>query len=147
MVEAESRACGADLRLWLDQACFAAVWRDANRHCQALRWLHRVHRSGVLPATLQAAYLCHMQPPHVADPAPDEPFLTRYDMAHLVSYLRLLDADAEGAAWQEAARNVLSLDAETDPEQAKRAGAGHLARAKVMAEQGHRHLLPGGASH
>ena len=38
------------------------------------------------------------QPPHVADSAPDEPFLTGYDMAHLVTYLRLLDADAEGAA-------------------------------------------------
>jgi hypothetical protein len=57
-------------------------------------------------------------------------------MAHLVTYLRLLDADAEGAAWQEVARIVLSLDVETD-----------LARAKWMTEQGYRHLLRGGASH
>jgi len=35
------------------------------------------------------------QPPHVADS--NEPFLTGYDMAHLVTYLRLLDADAKGA--------------------------------------------------
>src|SRR5882757_7990307 len=131
MVEAESRACGAELRLWLDQACFAAVWRDANRHCQALRWLHRVHRSGVLPATLQAAYLCHMQPPHVTDSAPNEPFLTGYDMAHLVTYLRLLDADAEGVAWQEAARIVLSLDIETDPESGP-IGCGKPSRADQM---------------
>jgi hypothetical protein len=87
------------------------------------------------------------QPPHIADSAPDEPFLTGYDMAHLVTYLRLLDADAEGAAWQEAARIVLSLDVETEPERANRVWASHLARAKWMTEQGYRHLLRGGAAH
>ena len=96
---------------------------------------------------LQVAYLCHMQPPHVADVAPDEPFLTGYDMAHLVTYLRLLDADAEGAAWQEIAQIVLRLDVETDAERANRVWASHLARAKWMTEQGYRHLLRGGASH
>jgi hypothetical protein len=97
---------------------------------------------------LRAAYLCNMQqPPHVADSAPDEPFLTGYDMAHLVTYLRLLDADAEGAAWQEAARIVLSLDVETDLERANRVWASPLARAKWMTEQGYRHLLRGGAAH
>ena len=96
---------------------------------------------------LQAAYLCHMQPPHVADAAPDEPFLTGYDMAHLVTYLRLLDADAEGAAWQEAARIVLSLDVKSGGERAKRVWASHLARAKWMTEEGYRHLLRGGAPH
>jgi hypothetical protein len=59
-------------------------------------------------------------------------------MAHLVTYLRLLDADAEGAAWQEAARIVLSLDVETDLERANRVWASHLARAKWMTEQGYR---------
>ena len=88
-----------------------------------------------------------MQSPHVADTAPDEPFLTGYDMDHLVTYLRLLDADAEGAAWQEAARIVLSLDVKTDRERAKRVWASHLARAKWMTEQGYRHLLRGGAPH
>jgi hypothetical protein len=88
---------------------------------------------------LRAAYPCHMQqPPHVAESAADEPFLTGYDMAHLVTYLRLLDADAEGAAWQEAARIVLSLDVETDLERANRVWASHLARAKWMTEQGYR---------
>jgi hypothetical protein len=37
------------------------------------------------------------QSPQVADIGPDEPFLTGYDMDHLVTYLPLLDADAEGA--------------------------------------------------
>jgi type VI secretion system activator RovC-like protein len=87
------------------------------------------------------------QPPHVADSAPNEPFLTGYDMTHLVTYLRLLDGDAEGAAWQEAARIVLSLDVETDLERANRVWASPLARAKWMTEQGYRHLLRGGASH
>src|SRR3981189_668900 len=55
-------------------------------------------------------YLCHMQqPPHVANSAPNEPFLTGYDMAHLVTYLRLLDADAEGADLRGGAPLVLEL--------------------------------------
>jgi hypothetical protein len=41
------------------------------------------------------------QPTPVADVAPIEPFLTGYDMDHLVTYLRLLDADADGADWRE----------------------------------------------
>ena len=54
-----------------------------------------------------------MQSPHVADIAPDEPFLTGYDMAHLVTYLRLLDADAEGAAGNVAQWAGLRQAAET----------------------------------
>jgi hypothetical protein len=47
-------------------------------------------------------------PPQIADIAPDEPFQTGYDMAHLVTYLRLLDADEEGADWREMAAIVLA---------------------------------------
>jgi hypothetical protein len=39
--------------------------------------------------------------PDVADMAPSVPTLTGYDQEHLVTYLRLLDADAEGADWRE----------------------------------------------
>jgi hypothetical protein len=84
-------------------------------------------------------------PPQVADTAPDEPFLTGYDMAHLVTYLRLLDADAEGADWRELASIVLSLDLAKEPERARRVWASHLARARWMTEQGYRYLLRGGA--
>jgi hypothetical protein len=35
--------------------------------------------------------------PDVADLAPSDPSLTVYDHEHAVTYLRLLDADAEGA--------------------------------------------------
>ena len=85
------------------------------------------------------------QPTPVADAAPVEPFLTGYDMNHLVTYLRLLDADAEGADWREVARIVLSLDVEKDPERTKQVWQSHLARAKWMTETGYRHLLRGGA--
>lgn len=51
--------------------------------------------------------------------APVEPFLTGYDMDHLVTYLRLLDADADGADWREVARIVLSLGVEKDEGRAK----------------------------
>lgn len=85
------------------------------------------------------------QPPQVADTAPEEPFLTGYDEQHLVTYLRLLDADADGADWREAARIVLSLDVEKDPDRTKQVWESHLARAKWMTESGYRHLLRGGA--
>jgi hypothetical protein len=85
------------------------------------------------------------QPPKVADTAPDEPFLTGYDMDHLVTYLRLLDADADGADWREVARIVLNLDAEKDPDRTKQVWQSHLTRAKWMTDTGYRHLLRGGA--
>jgi hypothetical protein len=64
-----------------------------------------------------------------------------------VTYLRLLDADAEGADWREVARIVLDLDAEKEPERAKQVWQSHLSRAKWMTETGYRHLLRGGAPH
>ena len=45
--------------------------------------------------------------PPVSDTAPAESVLTGYDEQHLVTYLRLLDADAEGADWREVAKVVL----------------------------------------
>jgi hypothetical protein len=68
------------------------------------------------------------QPTPVADVAPIEPLLTGYDMNHLVTYLRIFDADAEGADWRAAARIVLNLDVENDPY--RLSGASHLARPK-----------------
>ena len=82
--------------------------------------------------------------PDVADVAPSVPALTDYDMEHLVTYLRLLDADSEGADWREVARIVLHLDAEHEPDRARHALDSHLARAKWMTEHGYRHLLRAG---
>ena len=83
--------------------------------------------------------------PDVADEAPKAPTLTVYDKDHLVTYLRLLDADAEGADWREVARLVLHIDADREPERARRAFDTHLARARWMTEQGYRDLLRGDA--
>ncbi len=77
----------------------------------------------------------------VADTAPADSMLTSYDFEHLVTYMRLLDADAEGADWKEVARIVLHIDPEREPQRARQAHASHLARAKWMTERGYRHLL------
>ena len=87
-----------------------------------------------------------LEPP-VSDTAPSEPALTGYDEQHLITYLRLLDADAEGADWREVANLVLHIDPDREPERARRAWESHLARAKWMTESGYRHLLRGGAPH
>ncbi len=79
--------------------------------------------------------------PPITDTAPDVEILTAYDISHLVTYLRLLDADDEGADWEEVARIVLGLDPERDEVSAKRTWASHLARARWMSEEGYR-LLP-----
>jgi hypothetical protein len=79
--------------------------------------------------------------PPVDDLAPEGDVLTRYDQEHLVTYLRLLDADAEGAEWTEVARIVLYIDPLQEPERARRAWESHLARAKWMTEHGYRDLL------
>jgi len=92
-----------------------------------------------------------MQPPPldppISDSAPSSGTLTDYDQQHLVTYLRLLDADAEGADWREVARIVLHIDPAREPERARRAWDSHLARARWMVESGYRHLLGGSAPH
>jgi hypothetical protein len=82
--------------------------------------------------------------PDVADTAPTEPMLTDYDRQHFVTYLRLLDADDEGADWREVARIVLHIDPDREPARARMAFDSHLARAKWMTEHGYRHVLRGG---
>ena len=75
--------------------------------------------------------------------------MTAYDEEHLITYLRLLDANAEGADWREVARIVLHIDPEHESDRARRAfesHLSHLSRAKWMTEHGYRHLLRGGAS-
>ena len=85
------------------------------------------------------------QSSHIADTAPSELTLTGYDMEHLVAYLRLLDAEADGADWQDVAQIVLEADPAQGPERARRMWASHLARAQWMTEVGYRQLLQGGA--
>ena len=84
--------------------------------------------------------------PDVADLAPTGPALTVYDEEHAVTYIRMLDADAEGADWREVSRIVLHIDPEREPDRARRAFESHLARAKWATAVGYRLLLRGGAS-
>jgi hypothetical protein len=85
--------------------------------------------------------------PDVADEAPTSTLLSVYDEQHRITYLRLLDAERDGAAWQEVAHIVLHIDPTREPDRARRAWETHLARARWMTEHGYRHLLRGGAPH
>jgi hypothetical protein len=84
--------------------------------------------------------------PDVADVAPNESVLTTYDEQHLVTYWRLLDAEAAGADWNEVARIVLHIDPDREPVRARNAFDSHLARARWMADHGYRDLLRGGTT-
>jgi hypothetical protein len=79
--------------------------------------------------------------PDVYDWAPVADAITPYDRDHMITYLRTLDAHAEGAGWEEVARRVLHIDPGREPERAKRAYESHLARAKWMTETGYKHLV------
>jgi hypothetical protein len=77
---------------------------------------------------------------NVDDLAPGDPDVTPYDQAHFVTYLRLLDAETEGAHWSEAARVVLRRDPAREEARTRRCWESHLARARWMTEQGYRQL-------
>jgi Uncharacterized conserved protein (DUF2285) len=79
----------------------------------------------------------------VANLAPADPIVTAYDEVHLVTYLRLLDAEADNADWRDVARLILRIDPAQDPDRARKAFDSHLARAKWMASRGYRDLLAG----
>jgi hypothetical protein len=68
--------------------------------------------------------------PDVADQAPTDSVLTVYDEEHIITYLRLLDANAERADWREVAQLVLHIDPELEPARARTAYNSHLTRAK-----------------
>jgi hypothetical protein len=87
---------------------------------------------------------CLLLDPDASPLAPAGPALTDYDVEHLITYLRLLDADAEGADWREVTRIVLRLDPDCEPDRARQSFDSHLARAKWMSGAGHRHPLPTG---
>lgn len=67
--------------------------------------------------------------------------VTSYDERHFVTYIRLLDAEEEGADWREAASIIFGIDPVADAGRAKQAYNSHVARARWMTESGYRHLL------
>lgn len=81
------------------------------------------------------------KPPRIADTAPSDPHVTAYDHAHIATYLRLLDAAAEGAAWDEVCHIVLGIDPTVAQHRARQTYDSHLARARWLSESGYRDLL------
>lgn len=82
-----------------------------------------------------------MTPGEIASRAPSDAVVTDYDRAHLVTYLRLLDAEAAGASWEEAARLLLRLDPLKGRDAARLSYETHAVRARWMAAEGYLDLL------
>ncbi|MBS0985915.1 DUF2285 domain-containing protein [Acetobacter thailandicus] len=78
--------------------------------------------------------------PDVDDLAPTAPGITTYDEVHFITYLRLLDAEADRADWTEVARIVLHRDP-ADGERTRICWESHLARAQWMTKIGYRKIL------
>ena len=53
--------------------------------------------------------------PTFLDEPPQGPKLTSYDREHMVLYLRLLDAERDGADWREAVQVLFGLDPDLEP--------------------------------
>lgn len=77
------------------------------------------------------------------DEAPNGEVLTDYDRAHVKLYCRLLDAESDGAGWQEAVEILFGIDPDLEPERARRVHESHLARAHWMTERGYKILRLG----
>lgn len=77
------------------------------------------------------------------DVPPKGAVVTEYGRRHMSQYMRLLDAAGEGASWQEAARIILGLDAENEPERARLVHEAHLERARWLNSEGYRQLAAG----
>jgi len=61
---------------------------------------------------------------------PADPAVTTYDEEHIITYLHLLDADAEGADWRDVSRIVLRIDPDTEADQ-RRAFESHLMESRL----------------
>lgn len=75
------------------------------------------------------------------DEPPKSAVLTTYDREHMKLYLRLLDAETDGADWREAVQILFGIDPVSDPGRARRIHDAHLARAHWMTEHGYRQLV------
>ena len=75
------------------------------------------------------------------DEPPQTARVSAYDERHLVTYIRLLEAERQGASWQEVAQIIFGIDPVSEAVRAKRMYDTHLARAHWMVASGYRHLL------
>lgn len=79
--------------------------------------------------------------PDVDDEAPTGDAITPYDERHFVTYMRLLDAEAEHADWQDVAPIVLHRDPIADALCTRRCWQSHLERAQWLSREGYRQIL------
>jgi hypothetical protein len=63
--------------------------------------------------------------PSLMAQAPRDSKVTDYDLEHAALYIRLLDAEASGADWQEAAKVLLGADLPRETAQARHAYETH----------------------
>lgn len=75
--------------------------------------------------------------------APEGPALTEYDRRHVKLYMRLLDAEKDGASWWEAVEILFGICPKAEPDRARRIHDTHLARAHWMTEYGYWQLRRG----
>ncbi|MEF9605561.1 DUF2285 domain-containing protein [Paracoccus sp. PXZ] len=75
------------------------------------------------------------------DRPPSSEVLTSYDREHMKLYMRLLDAERDGADWREAVHILFGLDPALDHERCRSIHDAHLARAHWMTERGYRELV------
>ncbi|MER9713297.1 DUF2285 domain-containing protein [Mesorhizobium sp. M0174] len=73
--------------------------------------------------------------------APTGDELTDYDRSHVKLYMRLFDADADGADWREVVKVLFGIDPTKDSQRARSVYDSHLARARWMTRTGYRYLL------
>lgn len=76
----------------------------------------------------------------LAQHPPNAPEPTGYDRAHLKTYLRLVDADRDGADWEEAARLVFGAGAARGRRDLREQHRAHLARARWLVNGGYLRL-------
>ncbi|WGG60820.1 DUF2285 domain-containing protein [Brucella intermedia] len=77
------------------------------------------------------------------DEAPTGDLLTEYDRQNVKLYVRLLDAEEDGACWEEAVEVLFGIDPDAEPERARKIHDSHLARAHWMTEHGYKILRRG----
>lgn len=76
----------------------------------------------------------------LADIPPSARRLTAYDREQAKTYLRLLDAEAAGATWQDVVGKVFGEDPAEDPPRLERKHAAHWERARWMRDSGYLQL-------
>ncbi|MER9469394.1 DUF2285 domain-containing protein [Mesorhizobium sp. M0482] len=81
--------------------------------------------------------------PGLKEEVPWSDSLTTYDRQHFTTYLRLLDAGADEASYEEMAQVILGLDPVQEPERARKIVRSHVDRANWMVTTGYKELFAG----